>query len=195
MRRFRLLIIAASCGLPIHAASAQAAVVTRPDTLGAAFDATRTGKGTPTDYDFLVGSWTFRYQARDPNDGSYSPVFTGTWTAVKAHDGLVLEDEFARPIPTGGRGITMTYRVFNPRDSVWSIQGIFAARGIWQPGISWSDGHDRFLVQDNPDRHTRVRIRYYQITPNHFLWRADGSPDGGKTWMRDVMLIEATRAR
>jgi hypothetical protein len=48
-------------------------------------------------------------------------------------------------------------------------------------------------VQENPGLGALTRIKYYAITPTHFLWRADGSRDGGKTWMKDVILIEATR--
>jgi hypothetical protein len=95
--------------------------------------------------------------------------------------------------PNGANPPIMTYRVFNPTKSDWEVQGVALQRGVWQPGVSWSDGKDRFLVQENLERKTLVRIRYYSIEPNHFLWRADGSSDGGKTWMRDVMLIEATR--
>jgi len=40
-----------------------------------------------------------------------------------------------------------------------------------------------------------TRIRYYAVTPDHFLWRADGSSDGGKTWIRDFWKIEANRAK
>jgi hypothetical protein len=39
-----------------------------------------------------------------------------------------------------------------------------------------------------------TRIRYYDITAEHFLWRADASSDGGKTWTRDFWKIEARRA-
>jgi hypothetical protein len=173
--------------------AAQKATIPRPDTLGANFDASKPGVGTPGDYDFLVGKWSYIFQARDPATGEYSPARAGTWIGSKTHDSMMFEDEFISPFPDGSRGITMTYRVFNAPKKLWEVQGIGLKRGVWQPGQSWADGRDLFLVQDNPERKMLVRIRYYNITTNHFQWRADGSMDGGKTWHRDVMLIEATR--
>jgi hypothetical protein len=150
------------------------------------------GKGTPADYDFLVGTWKFRFQARDPVSGNYNPVVLGDWTGTKKFETLFF-DEFANNSPNSAAAPTMTYRAFNPAKSVWEVQCVKVGKGVWQPGVSWSDGKDRFLVQSNPGLGTLLRIRYYSIQPDHFLWRADGSRDGGKTWMRDVMLIEATR--
>lgn len=193
MPLFRCVAVAALCGLPFGAAAAQRVLLPRPDTLGANFDASRPGHGTAADFDFLIGTWQYRYQRRNPQTLAYSSVLVGTWTAKRTHDGLVVEDEFTTPSRDGRRGSVQTYRVFNPADSTWQIQGVNVRRGVWKPGVSWSDGHDRYLVQDNPDLHLKTRIRYYAITANHFLWRADGSVDGGHTWVPDVMLIEATR--
>jgi hypothetical protein len=188
---FSLLATAAAC-LP---AAAQHAVVPRPDTLGANFDAATPGTGTPEDYDFLIGRWSYRFQFRDPVSGEYGPVRQGTWTATKRSDGPFVADEFTASSADGVRpqGTLLTYRAFNPGRRRWEIQGVGTRRGTWQPGESWSAGSDRFLVQDDPERGYRTRIRYYAITRDRFLWRADGSRDGGKTWVRDLMLIEATR--
>jgi len=67
----------------------------------------------------------------------------------------------------------------------------------WAPGVSWSDGKDRFVVQTYGTGSDALitRIRYYAVTRDHFLWRADGSTDVGKTWMRDFWKIEANRAK
>lgn len=184
-------LVLTSTVVPLHAQSGP--VIPRPDTLGANFDIERPGTGSPTDWDFLVGKWTFRYQPRDQETGAYGPVQTGTWVGAKHQNGSIFEDDFE--VATGsGPSTTVTFRVFDPASKRWGIEGVAVKRGVWQPGTAWADANGRYLVQDNPARGTRVRIRYYSITPDHFLWRADGSRDGGKTWMRDVMLIEATRA-
>ena len=186
--RFRL-----ACLISLFATNlvlGQNAVIPRPDTLGANFDHTSIGKGSPSDYDFLVGKWEFRYQPRDQETGKYAPVTKGSWVGTRVHDAL-FSDEFISA--TGG--LTMTYRVFNPTEGVWKVQGVNVRRAVWQPGSSWSDAGNRYLVQENPDRKTTIRVRYYSITADHFLWRADGSRDGGKTWMKDVMLIEANRIK
>ena len=37
------------------------------------------------------------------------------------------------------------------------------------------------------------RIRYYDIRPDRFSWAAERSNDGGKTWEKDHLTIEARR--
>src|SRR5687768_10458535 len=51
-----------------------------PDTVGANFAVTDTltGKSGPADYDFLIGTWRFTFQARN-RDGAFTPAFTGHW--------------------------------------------------------------------------------------------------------------------
>jgi hypothetical protein len=38
-----------------------------------------------------------------------------------------------------------------------------------------------------------LRIRYYNIKPDSFSWAAEQSTDGGKTWVKDFIQIEAKR--
>ena len=194
MRVNTMTIVALTALLGTTALEAQA--VPRPDTIGANFDADKPGTATAADFDYLLGRWTYRFQARDPKSGQYGPVLTGTWTAEKTHEGMVVEDQFSTQQPDGSHGILMTYRVYNPTARNWTIQGIATKRGgPWQPGTAWRVGADRVMVQSNPATNILTRIRYYDITPSRFLWRADGSLDGGKTWMADVMLIEAVRSK
>jgi len=42
-------------------------------------------------------------------------------------------------------------------------------------------------------RTTILKIRYYNIQRHHFSWTADHSSDGGASWERDYLRIEATR--
>ena len=177
-----LVLFASSAG----AATAQAPV-TRIDTLGANFDHTTPGQGTPEDYDFLEGEWTFRFQ-----NGPEGRVQTGKWTSRKTHDGYVVEDVWTLDNSTNP---TISYRVFNPERKLWEFQGVKPKTGSFDPAISWSNGDERFIVQTFGKGTLLTRIRYHRITPNHFLWRADGSLDGGKTWMKDMWLIEADRVK
>ena len=178
-------------------AGAQVPDVPAPDTLGANFRHDSVGTSGPNDFDFLEGSWRIRFQARK-SDTEFWPARAGTWTGRRTHGGLVLEDEFSLVNPTdGSRSLTLTYRVYNKARKTWEIAGVAARQGSpWAPGVSWSDGRDRFVVQryGTGDSTLITRIRYYAITPDHFLWRADGSMDGGRTWIRDYWKIEAHRA-
>jgi len=179
-------------------ARAQVPDVPTPDTLGANFKHDSVGTSTPTDFDFLDGTWNIRFQSRKSKT-EFSPAVAGTWSAHRTHDGLVIEDEFSLiNASDGSRSLTLTYRVYNKARKTWEIAGTSAKNGSpWAPGVSWSDGRDRYVVQTYGSGPNALitRIRYYQVTQDHFLWRADGSQDGGKTWIRDFWKIEANRAQ
>ncbi len=102
----------------------------------------------------------------------------------------MIEDEWSID-PTGDatRRVTLTYRAWNPNRKLWEMTGGVAGEGNFEPGLGWTDGDDRLLVQHYGSFTTR--IKYYAITPDHFLWRADGTSDGGKTWRKDVWKMEA----
>ena len=187
-----------------HPAGAQRTPATPPpaapraiafaDTMGADFAIadSASGAGAPTDFDFLVGLWHFQFQTRRP-DGTFNPPFTGHWSAERKRtpNGFV-EDHFRGDNPGAGWDVgTWTYRVFNPQRKLWEMQGVASENGAWAPGLCWSDARNRFVIQHYGT--SIVRIRYFDIAPNEFLWRADRSDDGGRTWLRDYWTMKATR--
>jgi hypothetical protein len=164
------------------------------DTLGAAFaveDSVRL-HGTPQDFDFLVGLWEFRFQQRRPN-GEFSPAYAGHWSAQKkSNPNAFVEDHFRPDNRTATWDVgTWTYRIFNPQRSLWTMQGVGSESGQWAPGLCWSDADNRYVIQWYGT--SLMRIRYFNIKPNSFQWRADRSSDGGKTWQLDWWTMEATR--
>ena len=166
-----------------------AADVPTPDALGANFDHTAVGKGTPQDFDFLIGSWNFRFQQR--GDGNaYRPIQPGVWVTQKDHGGFLVEDVWRLGT---SENPTITYRVFTPARGIWEIQGTKPRTGGWDAGIAWSQGDERYLVQRFDNGRLLVRIKYYEIRPTSFRWRADGSRDEGKTWTPDIWKMDATR--
>ena len=195
----RLISFLTLVAAPFVAPAAQVRDVPTPDTLGANFKHDSIGTSGPTDFDFLDGKWNIRFQWRESST-RFAPARAGTWSAKRIQNGLAIEDEFSLIDPTtGNRSLTLTYRVYNKARKTWEIAGVNAKEGSpWAPGVSWSDSRgDRYVVQTygtGPDA-LITRIRYYQVTPDHFLWRADGSTDGGKTWIRDYWKIEANRAK
>ncbi len=167
-----------------------------PDTLGANFPVsdTLTGTSGPGDYDFLVGSWTFTFQARR-RDGAFLPPFTGHWVFEKKQtgdQGVLLEDHWRPddPASTWDAG-TWTYRAWNPTRKLWEMQGINTNVGAWQPGLMWTAGDSRLLTEWYGTM--LVRFRYFAIEADHFLWRADATFDRGRTWIRDYWTMEARR--
>ena len=178
------------------ALSAQARVVSLPDTLGANFaigdSARRTG--TPLDYDVVLGVWHFTFQQRN-GDGTWGTPFTGHWTFRKrAGARPVIEDQWRRDDASQSfEAGTLTYRAYNPKRKLWEVQGTSTNNEHpWLPGVGWSDSTSRYLVQYYGTG-TIIRFRYFALQPNAFLWRADMSEDGGATWLRDFWTMKVTR--
>jgi len=170
--------------------------ITLPDTMGANFTVsdTLTGQSGPADYDFLVGTWRFAFQARQ-RDGAFTDPFTGHWVFTKKQtdgQGVLIEDHWRPDDPTSTWDAgTWTYRAYNPERKIWEMQGINTARGAWQPGLMWSGGNDRLLTEWYGTM--LVRFRYFAIEPDRFLWRADATFDRGETWIRDYWTMEVER--
>ena len=199
MRR-RLCLVLASVASVAHLMAQTPAAVPRaiilPDTMGANFPAadTLTAASGPADYDFLVGTWRFTFQSRG-RDGAFTAPFTGHWVFTKKQTGnlgVLLEDHWRPddPSSTWDAG-TWTYRAYNPERKLWEMEGINTARGAWQPGLMWTAGDSRLLIEWYGPM--LVRFRYFAIQPDRFLWRADASFDRGRTWIRDSWTMEAHR--
>ena len=149
------------------------------------------GTGTPQDFDFLIGAWDITYNSKAPG---IPPKVRGRWTATRQADGRLIADEF-RLFGADGATVAlgMTYRVFDPSKKVWNARYVDAVNSpLWHEGRAWRDGPDIRLDQRTPAG-AILRIRYSDITPETFRWRADRSTDGGKTWVADAIRIEARR--
>jgi hypothetical protein len=199
MRRLRLATLISICTVAPAFAQNQEPVpraILLPDTMGANFAVTDTltGRSDPADYDFLIGTWRFTFQARS-QDGSFIPPFTGHWVFTKKQtggQGVLIEDHW-RPddaTSTWDAG-TWTYRAYNPERQIWEMQGINTNIGAFQPGLMWSAGDDRLLTEWYGPM--LVRFRYFAIEPDKFLWRADATFDRGETWIRDYWTMEVHR--
>jgi Domain of unknown function (DUF4440) len=176
-----------------EAAVAAGRAIHLPDTLGANFAIGDSANkaGTLADYDALVGTWEFRFQVRD-GEGRFLPPFTGHWTFDKKSGGGLIEDHWRPDDPSNAMNVSpYTYRVFDAERKVWHMFGTWPGSGQIQPGLTWSDGVSRFAIQRGEGGLSR--IRYLQIDANSFLWRADRSVDGGKTWLRDAGTMDAKR--
>lgn len=192
------IVVALAAASPAFAQDEPAVprAIALPDTLGANFAVadTLTGTSDPADYDFLVGTWRFTFQARR-RDGAFTAPFTGHWVFTKKEtggQGVLLEDHW-RPddaTSTWDAG-TWTYRAYNPERRIWEMQGINTNVGAWQPGLMWTEGDSRLLTEWYGPM--LVRFRYFDIRPDGFLWRADATFDRGRTWIRDYWTMEVHR--
>ncbi|HEX9631795.1 MAG TPA: hypothetical protein VGA02_04955 [Gemmatimonadales bacterium] len=142
------------------------------------------------EFDYLLGDWTFTAQSREWG------AFDGRWSAVRLAEGQIL-DEW-RIVGDSGETtyVTTTLRAYNAVAERWELVGMDAGNGLQDVGTGRKVGTEMHIEQKfgvvsaNP---TVMRIRYYDIQPDRFSWAADRSADGGATWERDSLRIEARR--
>jgi hypothetical protein len=186
-------VVAALLTVVPAVSAAQSRAIALPDTNGADFSIADSAKalGTQQDYGALFGFWHFRFQYRN-RDGTFGDPFTGHWSfELKPGGGLII-DTWRPDDPSQPMGASLyTLRLFDPEEKVWQLMGARSEGGKLDPGKSWSGGGNLYVVQRNETG--IVRIRYFDIQADRFLWRADHSSDDGKTWVRDFWMMEANR--
>src|SRR5207244_7591559 len=77
-----------------------------------------------------------------------------------------------------------------------SVDQLGGQTGHWSDLVGTKKGQEIHAEQRGrtPDgRTTILKIRYFNIQPNHFSWVADRSEDGRVTWAGEYGRIEATR--
>jgi hypothetical protein len=182
--RHTVLALCAAALLAAPAPSAQTAVKKTPEQIKASYE---THKG---DFDYLLGDWEFT--AVNQQYGK----FRGYWSAVRLAEGQIL-DEYR---VTGDKGetfyVTTTLRAYNAVLDRWELVGMDEGNGLQDIGTARRVGTEMHLEQRfgimTPEPST-WKIRYFDIRPEGFSWRADRSTDGGKTWVAGFMQIEARR--
>jgi hypothetical protein len=148
-------------------------------------------------FDFLVGEWTVDVTSKSP---ATPPQYKAVWRAWKTLNGLGVVDEYAVSEDSGRvvYGGT-TLRVFDTKAATWTmryVDQVGGHTGRWWELVGVKEGPEMHVEQRGqaPDgRTTILKIRYYNIQPDHFSWAADQSSDGGATWVRDYLRLEATR--
>ena len=164
--------------------SAQAPAKKTPEQLQALFNQ---HKG---DFDYLLGDWTF------VADNKQYGKSNGRWSCVKTATGQLL-DEYRLVDDKGATFyVTSTIRNYNALADRWELVGMDSANGLQDFGTAQKVGQEMHIEQrfgvagGTPNT---LRIRYYNIKPDRFSWTADQSTDGGKTWVKDFIQIEAKR--
>jgi len=156
---------------------------------------------SPTDFDFLEGRWDVIYNNSAPN---IPRNVRGTWIAMKQADGRVLYDEFKLFGPDGAPIVLgLTYRIYDHTNERWDMRYV-AVIGPGPDGrapqltATWAELTARregaSIRVDQRGKASQLRITYFDIGKDRFSWKADVSIDGGNTWTKDQIRIEARRA-
>lgn len=164
---------------------AQAPGQRTPEQIKASYEA---HKG---DFDYLLGEWEFTSVSKEWGAGR------GYWTAVRLGDGADILDEY-RVVGDSGETYVLlhTLRAYNAAQDQWELVSSDNTTGLKDAGTGQRVGAEMHITQKfgvstaNP---AIWRIRYYDIRPDRFSWRADVSKDDGKTWVTDFLTIETRR--
>jgi hypothetical protein len=164
--------------------SAQTPEKRTPEQIRASYEA---HKG---DFDYLLGDWEFTA------DSKQWGKLRGYWSAVRLHDGQIL-DEY-RVVGDDGETyyVTSSLRNYNGVLDRWELVGADAGTGLQDVGTGRKVGPEMHIEQKfgvMSDSPSLWKIRYYNIRPESFSWAADRSTDGGKTWQKDHQTIQARR--
>jgi hypothetical protein len=143
-------------------------------------------------FEFLIGTWDV---VEEPNLPGVPEKVQGRWTAQRAADGFMVVDEFRISDGEGGTAyLGETYRVYNPSAKRWEFRFVEPYSGTWHEGTAVKVGDEMHLTQGSPAGGSMAKIRYYNISRDHFSWISQRSRDGGKTWTPGAK-IEATRVK
>lgn len=180
--RVGTLLAALAIALPL---SAQTVGQRTKEQIKASYD------GHQGDFDYLLGDWAFTSVSREFGKGR------GYWSAVRLAEGAQVLDEY-RVVGDSGQTYyaSSTLRAYNAVLDQWDLVSAEAGTGLQNVGTGHRVGAEMHLEQKfgvtSPTPST-WRIRYYDIQPDRFSWAGDRSTDGGKTWVRDFLRIEARR--
>jgi hypothetical protein len=143
------------------------------------------------DFDYLLGDWAFTSVSQEYGKGG------GYWSAVRLAEGAQVLDEY-RVVGDSGQTYyaSTTLRAYNAVLDQWELVSAESGTGLQNVGTGHRVGAEMHLEQKfgvmSPTP-SLWRIRYYDIQPDRFSWAAARSTDGGKTWVKDFLRIEARR--
>jgi hypothetical protein len=177
-------LLAATAAIP-PPLSAQAVPKRTPEQLKTSYEA---HKG---DFDYLLGDWEFSSVSKEFGKGG------GFWSAVRLAEGAEILDEYR---VVGDQGETYyassTLRAYNAVLDQWELISAERGTGLQNFGTAHRVGEEMHIEQKfgaMSEKPSLWRIRYYDIRPDRFSWAAERSTDGGKTWEKDHLRIEARR--
>ena len=183
MRHLAVALCAAALVAPML--SAQAPPKRSPEQIKASLDAHH------AEFDYLLGDWEFTSVHAEYGKGH------GFWSAVRVAEGAQILDEY-RLVGDSGETYyaSSTIRAYNAVLEQWELISADAGTGLHDFGTARKVGAEMHIEQkfDVMGEHPSLwRIRYYDIRPDRFSWTADRSTDGGKSWTKRYLTIEARR--
>lgn len=156
-----------------------------PEQVKASYDAHQ------NEFDYLLGDWEFTSDSKEWGKGR------GFWSAVRLAEGAQILDEYRVVGPKGETYYaSSTIRAYNAFLEQWELISVDEGRGLHDFGAAKKVGNEMHIEQKfgvMTKTPSLWRIRYYDIRADRFSWTADRSVDGGKSWEKEHLKIEARR--
>lgn len=132
----------------------------------------------------FVGNWEFDMTATKP-DGS-QVAGKGEWYFGWVLEGRALQDVWIFPgrgqsEPRGSWEYGSSVRFYDPKEDVWRLSWIGPVRTNMGSFTGRMVGNE-FVFEGKDRDGDLAHWVYYDLHADHFQWRAEISPDGGKTW-------------
>ncbi len=165
--------------------AAQAIPQKTPEQIKASRDAHQ------AEFDYLLGDWEFTSVSKEYGKNR------GFWSAVRLAEGAEILDEY-RVVGDNDETYyaSSTIRGYNAVLDRWELVSAEPGAGLQNFGTARRVGAEMHIEQKfgvMTSKPSVWRIRYYDIRPDRFSWAAERSNDGGKTWEKDHLTIEARR--
>jgi hypothetical protein len=149
-------------------------------------------------YAWLIGSWDFDMIEYQP--GGQQRRRAGEWHFAWVLEGRAIQDVWLVPGAGARSGDAVaqenyygsTLRTFDPRIDVWRIQWTDPVSQRYFDMIGRKEGERIVQIGALPDG-TPLRWSFNDIAPERFVWRSEVSPDGGKSWVRNVEFVARLR--
>jgi hypothetical protein len=130
----------------------------------------------------LVGTWNGEY-TEFSKDGKETRS-SGEWIFGWVMDGRAIQDLFIIH-PSAARKeryIGTTLRYFDPKSGTWSVTFVDPENGAVETLTGGAVGDDRIVLLSHDEDGKERRWSLEDIRPDSWVFRDEGTHDGGKTW-------------
>ena len=135
-------------------------------------------------FSFLIGTWEGKGKTK-LEDGRVAE-YTVTWIGRYILDGTAIADECHGPAPDGSPYLGINLRQYDPNRKTWiveylNVSGSFLRKLVDRRlGSVTVRGRSVTVASESPGM--SYRERYDVEDGGNWVFRADSSTDGGKTW-------------
>jgi hypothetical protein len=147
-------------------------------------------------FSFLVGKWQgiAKVRLENGNHEEHDVIWIGRYVL----DGMAIADEGYSVAPGGAMTLGgYSLRYFDPRSRSWTIDFVNVATSFVRRQVNSRTGSvqlDEAQVVVSAEDDTTIIREYYSVSGNErFVYKADLSRDGGKSW--DTGSYEMTMTR